>query len=107
MKITTTTLKLVLLMSFLETIAQTSLRYYHSNDRKIFFVFTVILYGVIMYILSRIYDYDGMGIANALWSGLTVISIAYVGYRFYGEEIFMRDFIGYGMIIGGMILASI
>ena len=45
------------------------------------------LYMIVVYLLSLSHKYANMGIVNAIWSGLSVIAIASVGWFIHGQKV--------------------
>lgn len=99
-------LALVFSLVFLESIGQFLARKYKDNKEKLWmFVLAVICYLGIVYVLVKTYDLENIGFVNALWSGLTLIAVAFVGYFFFEETYNTIEYIALGLIfIGTMML---
>lgn len=99
-------LTLVFSLVFLESVGQFLARKYKDNKEKLWmFVLAVICYLGIVYVLVKTYDLENIGFVNALWSGLTLIAVAFVGYMFFEETYNTIEYIALGLIfIGTMML---
>lgn len=88
-----------------ELLAQSSLRYMHDyNGNYKYFIFAILCYSITSYLLLQAYNYRGIGIVNALWSGMSIILILSVGVFFFKEKTNIYDKIGITIIIIGILL---
>lgn len=67
----------------------------------------VIGYGVAFYALSLSLKTIQLGTAYAIWSGLGTALTAIVGILIYKENVNIKKFLGFILIIGGVILLNI
>ena len=89
----------------LETVGQYLARkYYQNKDRLWMFILSIICYIVIVYALVKTYNYENIGIVNALWSGIALVTVAIVGYFFFDESFNKWEYVGIGLILGGTLL---
>ena len=89
----------------LETLGQYLSRKYKDNKDKLWmFVIAVICYIGIVYTLVKTYDYENIGFVNALWSGLTLLAVAIVGYFLFEEKYNKSEYIAFGLIFIGTLL---
>ena len=92
----------------LESLAQYLSRKYTENRDKLWmFVVAVICYLLIVYTLTKTYDYENIGFVNALWSGLALVSVAMIGYFFFEERFNNQEYAAIGLILAGTILLGI
>jgi len=92
----------------LETLGQYLSRKYTDNKDKLWMIMVaVVCYLGIVYILTQTYGFENIGIVNALWSGLALVSVAIVGYFFFEERFSNQDYVAIGLILTGTILLGI
>jgi len=92
----------------LETLGQYLSRKYTDNKDKLWMIMiAVICYLGIVYTLTKTYDYENIGIVNALWSGLALVSVAVVGYFFFEERFSNQDYVAIALILAGTLLLGI
>jgi len=48
-----------------------------------------------------------MGIAYAIWSGLGIALITFVGWALYGQKLDLPSVIGIVLIVGGVVVMSV
>jgi len=59
-------------------------------------------YLMVIYLLSNAHKYAPMGVVNAIWSGLSVLTIATVGSCVFGQKITMDQAAMMGVIAIGV-----
>jgi len=92
----------------LESIGQYLARKYVDNKDKLWmFIVAVICYLLIVYTLTKTYNYENIGFVNALWSGLALVVVAMIGYFFFDERFNNQEYVGIGLILAGTILLGI
>lgn len=92
----------------LETLGQYLSRKYTDNKDKLWMIMlAVICYLGIVYTLTKSYGYENIGIVNALWSGLALVSVAFVGYFFFDERFSNQDYAAIALILTGTLLLGI
>ena len=89
-----------------EAIAQYFIKKYTELPRSIYFILGICFYAVVVFFLQKSYLYANMGLANVLWSGLSVISILTVGSLVFGDKITLNEWIGMIVILCGVILTQ-
>lgn len=99
---------LIVLISLVETLGQFFIRLYHEKGHRpiIYMILGWLVYYLVLYVLEKMYDFTGMGLANAMWSGLTIITVALVDKYYFKETITKLQWIGFGIIIVGMFVAG-
>jgi len=89
-------------ITVLEIFAQTFVRTYYENNKKVYWFFLAwFFYGLLIYLLYKAYDYTNFAIANAIWSALSIIGITLVGVFYFKESISTMEIIGIVLIIIG------
>lgn len=101
-------LALIFGLTALETIAQFLSRKYNDNKEHLWmFVIAVICYIVLVYTLVKTYDMENIGFVNGLWSGITLLSVAFVGYFFFDEHFGWMEYMAFGLIFTGTITLAL
>jgi multidrug transporter EmrE-like cation transporter len=98
---------LVILISLIEGFSQYFIKKYTLENKLEFFALALIGYCFVCYLLTLTYKYSTMGIANALWSALSVITIITVGYTFFNETLKNLEIIGIIFVILGVGLINL
>lgn len=93
----------VLAISVSECVAHTCLKKFHLDERKTHLYFTaVVCYSIVCLMLVVSYKYNGLGVVNILWSGLSVLLIASTGVVLFQETLTALDKAGMLFILIGM-----
>ena len=101
-------LALIFGLTALETIGQYLSRKYKDNKEQLWmFVFAVFCYIGIVYILIKSYDLENIGFVNGLWSGITLLAVALVGYFFFDEHFGFMEYVAFGLIFAGTVTLSL
>ena len=61
---------------------------------------------MVVYLLNKSYDYTTMGSAQVLWSGMSCISVLFVGRYFFGEKVEANEWIGMSLILLGIAITQ-
>ncbi|MGH6809423.1 MAG: SMR family transporter [Ensifer adhaerens] len=67
----------------------------------------VICYAVAAFFLSYTLRYIPVGIAYAVWSGLGIVLISFVGYFAFGQKLDLAAMLGLGLIIAGVVVLNV
>ena len=93
----------VLAISVSECIAHTCLKKFHLDERKTHLYFTaVVCYSIVCLMLVVSYKYNGLGVVNILWSGLSVLLIASMGAIHFGDRLTAIHILGMVLILAGI-----
>lgn len=93
----------VLAISVSECVAHTCLKKFHLDERKTHLYFAaVVCYSIVCLMLVVSYKYNGLGVVNILWSGLSVLLIASTGVVLFQETLTALDKAGMFFILIGM-----
>ena len=63
-------------------------------NKNNYYIFGILLYGIVAYILYRILIHGKLAITNALWNATTVILVTLVGVFYFKEELNKYEYIG-------------
>jgi multidrug transporter EmrE-like cation transporter len=97
---------IILMIVFFECIAQYFIRKYHELPLLHYYVLGVMFYAVISYLLHKSYDYSKMGVTQALWAGLSIITIMLLGSFVFGDKIESHEWLGIMIIIVGVLITQ-
>ncbi|MGD9592705.1 MAG: multidrug efflux SMR transporter [Candidatus Berkiella sp.] len=93
-----------LLIAILAEVAATSaLKAANEFTKLVPSVIVVVGYSVAFYFLMLSLRHIPLGIAYAIWSGLGICVIAFVGYIYYKQVLDLPAIIGIGLIVAGVI----
>lgn len=90
-----------------EVTATSSLKASESFTKLIPSCIVVVGYMVAFYCLSLTLRAIPVGIAYALWSGIGIVLIAFVGWIVYKQNLDFAGIIGMGLIIAGVIVLNV
>lgn len=90
-----------------EAFAQSSVKRFHRNHFTVDFLLAILGYTLVCYFLYKSYKFAKMGIVNAIWSALSVLTISLIGCFLFDEIYSTKELVGMGMIISGLIIINI
>ncbi len=64
-------------------------------------------YGVAFYLLSLTLDQIPVGVAYAIWSGVGIVLISLIGWRFFDQSLDLPAFLGMGLIVAGVAVINL
>lgn len=85
-----------------ETIGTSALQASQQFTRLWPSLLVVCAYGLSFYLLSLTLKVMPVGIVYALWSGLGIVFIAFIGYLVFGQRLDLPAIMGLGLIIAGI-----
>jgi multidrug transporter EmrE-like cation transporter len=97
---------LVLLISMFEAFAQSIIHYAHYYKKKFYIIYGIILYIIIAFLIYKAYNYKGIGMVNAIWSGFSIIFMIIIGTYLFNEKILLNEYIGIFFIIIGVLITN-
>lgn len=97
---------LVLLISIFEAFAQSTIHYAYYNNNKYYIIFGIFLYIIIAFLIYKAYNYKGVGMVNAIWSGFSIIFMIIIGIVLFNEKILFNEYIGIFFIIIGIFITN-
>ena len=87
-----------------ESTAQYCIKKCKTTHKMYFLLLAILMYGLVCLGLYKAYDYKTMGIANLMWSCLSIVSIALVGIIYFHEKITFYDLLGVVFVFIGFFL---
>ncbi|MEO9895536.1 MAG: SMR family transporter [Paracoccaceae bacterium] len=87
-----------------ETIGTTAMQASHQFTRLGPSVVVVIAYGLAFYLLSLTLRTLPVGITYAIWSGLGIVLIAFIGWVVFGQRLDWPAILGMAMILAGILV---
>ncbi len=87
-----------------ETTAQYCIKKCKTTHQWYFLLLAVLMYAFVCIGLYKAYDYKTMGMANLMWSCMSIITIALVGIIYFHEKITFYDLLGVVFVFIGMFL---
>ena len=90
-----------------ETIGTTALQASDQFTKTGPTIVVVLAYAVAFYFLGVALKYIPVGIAYALWSGLGIIMIAFIGFAVFRQTLDLPALLGLGLIIAGIVVIQL
>ncbi|MEO9515700.1 MAG: SMR family transporter [Paracoccaceae bacterium] len=87
-----------------ETIGTSALQASQQFTRLGPSIVVVIAYGLAFYLLSLTLRTLPVGIMYAIWSGLGIVLIAFIGWVVFGQRLDLPAILGMSMILGGILV---
>ncbi|MFL4393231.1 multidrug efflux SMR transporter [Acinetobacter pittii] len=91
---------------FTETIATTFLKLSDGFTKPLFSFITILGYIISFYLLSIIVKELPIGIVYAVWSGMGITLVCFIGYFLFEQSLNTLSLIGIAFIITGVILVN-
>lgn len=67
----------------------------------------VVGYGAAFYLLSLTLNQIPVGVAYAIWSGVGIVLISLIGWRFFDQSLDLPAFLGMGLIVAGVAVINL
>jgi small multidrug resistance pump len=90
-----------------EVIATTTLRIADGFTRIVPSAVVVLGYAAAFYFLSLTLRTMPIGIAYAIWSGVGIVLVSFLGWVIYGQKLDAAALLGMGLIIGGVLVINL
>lgn len=90
-----------------EVIATSALQASEGFTRWVPCLITIIGYLISFYMLSLALRTIPLGIAYAIWSGVGIILLAFIGYFLYKQTLDFAAILGLGFIITGVVIINL
>ena len=87
-----------------ETIGTTALQASQQFSRIGPSVLVVLAYGVSFWLLAQTLRVMPVGVVYALWSGLGIVLIAFIGFLVFGQRLDLPAVLGIGLILAGILV---
>ncbi|WP_294141330.1 SMR family transporter [uncultured Sanguibacteroides sp.] len=91
----------------LETVGTSMLKMSEQFSKLFPTLLTIIAYIGAFYFLSLTLKSIPVGIAYALWSGIGIIIISFIGYFFFKQSLDLPAIIGLALIIAGVVIINV
>lgn len=78
---------LILIIVICEACAQSCANMYKHTDKEVYLFVGGLMYLLVVYFLSRAHKHAKMGVVNAIWSGLSVVTIASIGALVFNQKL--------------------
>lgn len=96
----------IFLTSIFEAFAQSSIQIAQRYNSTWHLIVAMCCYVIVTICLYIAYQYQGVGMVNALWSGMTIAMMLAIGYFFFGERLSKPEWIGFGFIVVGLVIIN-
>lgn len=93
---------LILLIVTCECIAQCCANYNRHTGNIMYIFAGGLMYTLVVFILSKTHEITSMGTVNAIWSGLSILSVIAVGYLLFDQKISKDKLIAASLIALGV-----
>jgi small multidrug resistance pump len=90
-----------------EVAATSALKLSQGFSRPLWVVVTVVGYGVAFYFLALALKTIPTGIAYAVWSGVGIVLISLIAWRFQGQALDAPALFGMALIIAGVMVMNL
>ena len=90
-----------------EIIGTTALKASHQFTKPVPSIMVFIGYGTAFYLLSLVLKTIPVGIAYAIWCGVGIVFITFIGIFFFKERLDIPAFIGIGLIVAGVLVINL
>ncbi|MEP4038691.1 MULTISPECIES: multidrug efflux SMR transporter [unclassified Pseudophaeobacter] len=87
-----------------ETIGTTALQASQQFTRLGPSLLVVVAYGFSFFMLGLTLKYMPVGLVYAIWAGLGIVLIAFIGLVMFGQRLDLPAIIGIGLIIAGVLV---
>jgi small multidrug resistance pump len=98
---------LIIILLFIvasESTAQYCIKKCKTTQKMYFLLLAIFMYALVCLGLYKAYDYNTMGMANVMWSGLSIVAITMIGIIYFHETITYLDIMGVVLVFIGMFL---
>lgn len=99
---TTIFLILILFIVACEAVAQSCANRMRHTGSVAYLIAGGLFYTLVVYLLSKAHEHAPMGVVNAIWSGVSIITITSVGYIAFGQKISIDQLSMMGVIAIGV-----
>jgi multidrug transporter EmrE-like cation transporter len=97
---------ILLFVVFFEAIAQSSVYYANKTNNKWFILIGMFSYAILCLLIFKAYNYKGVGMINAIWSGMSLFIMVSTGVIIFKEKISIKEYIGILFIILGILIIN-
>jgi small multidrug resistance pump len=90
-----------------EVMATSALKMSEEFTRIIPSAVAIVGYIIAFYSLSLTLEFMSLGIAYAIWSGIGIVLLALVDWKFYGQHLHFAELLGMALIIAGVLVIEL
>lgn len=87
-----------------ETIGTTALQASQQFTRLCPSLVVIVAYGFSFFMLGQTLKYMPVGLVYAIWAGLGIVLIAFIGLVMFGQRLDLPAIFGIGLIIAGVLV---
>lgn len=98
-------LLVIFVLVILEIIIFYLLKKYNITHKAMYMVFALFAYIILAFSLSYCFNFAEMAIINGIWNGISMLTIAIMGWLLFGEKLTMEKIIALILISIAIILA--
>jgi len=95
---------LLLVAATLELGGDLALKWWAETDRWPGLAVGLVVYGIALVLFAMLLKRAELAIIFALWVGVAAVLLALAGWWIFGESLSLRELIGLGLVIGGVLL---
>ena len=92
---------------FAEVVGTTCLKASQGFTKPMPSFVVVVGYGLAFYLLSLTLDTIPVGVGYAVWSGVGLVLITFIGWIMYGQTLDAPAFLGMGCIVVGVVILNL
>lgn len=94
----------LLLAIVAETIGTAALQASQQFTRPLPVAILVVAYGCAFFLLGLTLKVMPVGVVYAIWSGLGIVLIAFIGFVAFGQRLDFAGVVGIGLVISGVVV---
>lgn len=95
---------LLLVAATLELGGDLALKWWAETGRWPGLAVGLVVYGIALVLFAMLLKRAELAIIFALWVGVAAVLLALAGWWIFGESLSLRELIGLGLVIGGVLL---
>jgi multidrug transporter EmrE-like cation transporter len=92
------------LLTVVEAFGDIALKQYAIGGSSLFLGAGVVVYGVLAFLLSWLFKFNGLAITNAMWDATSNIMTMGLGYFLFHEVYSLKQWIGMATVALGILL---
>ncbi|TCL09401.1 small multidrug resistance pump [Shimia isoporae] len=90
-----------------ETIGTTALQASNQFSKLVPSLIVVVSYAAAFYLMALTLRYLPVGITYAIWSGMGIVLIAFIGFVVFGQKLDWPAILGMGLIVLGILVINL
>lgn len=90
-----------------ETIGTTALQASQQFSRLVPSLVVIVSYAAAFYLLALALRFMPVGVLYAIWSGLGIVLIAFIGFLVFGQRLDLPAVLGIGLIVAGIVVIQL